>query len=384
MGTMRLAVSILSLPAVTAVSIALVACSSSNAVSPTDAGNTKDAPGNHEGGKPKDSGSATADGGRDAGHDGGRDAGHDGGRDAGHGDDAGDDASTGGPCAPTASCAAADKSCLGLVDNATKTPFGLRVSQLTVQKPTVFATGVGEATLSSATLPDGPSCNLDGTGTFSWLLQFDTTAGTLKTGGAKPVADPTMGYSFDDEMIVQGTSTFHVTPATLPLTQSSGAFMTSVAVSLDLPVFLDQAGTSVLLLPLQMLSVQGTVTSDNDCIGSYNANTLDPANACQPASGVLSFANGGTGTAFIALSDADNVAIASINESLCVFLSNNPTLYGVMQTGSTETVCKRDASGNIVFQGDWCAATNSAASAVCADSVAVSFAFAASSILINN
>ncbi len=51
---------------------------------------------------------------------------------------------------------------------------------------------------------DNTACNLDGSGTFSWLLQFDTTAGTLKTGGARPVAEPTTGYSFEEGMVAAG------------------------------------------------------------------------------------------------------------------------------------------------------------------------------------
>jgi hypothetical protein len=45
-------------------------------------------------------------------------------------------------------------------------------------------------------------------------------------------------------------------------------------------------------------------------------------------------------------------------------------------------VCKRDASGKILFQGDWCAATNQAATAGCADAVQVSATFAAQAVTI--
>src|SRR4051812_39815497 len=42
-------------------------------------------------------------------------------------------------CAPGAGCMVADKSCLGLTDNAGKTKFGLRMSQFIMKKPTALA-----------------------------------------------------------------------------------------------------------------------------------------------------------------------------------------------------------------------------------------------------
>jgi hypothetical protein len=109
-----------------------------------------------------------------------------------------------------------------------------------------------------------------GGATFSWLLQFDTTAGTLKTGGARPVQDPTKGYSFDDEMIAEGSTMFHVQPitATGVMPDATGHFSFTMGQDLILPVFLDAAATTVILMPLhETRFTMGTLSSNNNCIG---------------------------------------------------------------------------------------------------------------------
>jgi hypothetical protein len=338
---------------------ASAACSSSSTTS-TDAGSPKgDAETTSDGGKSKDAGKATKDA-------------------------VAVDSEIKDPCSPSAACKVADLDCLGLVDNSKAASFGLRMSQITLAKPVALSTGIVASTIGTAIPLADPSCNLTGAGTFSWLLQLDTAAGTLKTGGARPVADPTTGFAFDDEMITAGATTFHVQPVTFAVTTSAGAFTTSAPASIVMPIFLDAAGTSSVLLPLQMLALKGTVSANHDCIGSYNAAGLDPPHDCQPQGGTLEFANGGSGTGFISLSDADTVAVSALNSSLCVILAGDAATYGMTASGSSETVCKRDAGNNIVFQGDWCAATNSAATSSCADSMAVSFDFAASSVTIND
>jgi hypothetical protein len=59
---------------------------------------------------------------------------------------------------------------------------------------------------------------------------IDKGAGTVKTGGAKPVADPTTGYAFDDETI----GAFHVQPVSITTAVSPGsAFDTTLAAPLE-------------------------------------------------------------------------------------------------------------------------------------------------------
>src|SRR5262249_33655849 len=105
------------------------------------------------------------------------------------------------PCCPDTSCEAEDKSCLGLVDNAGRAQFGLRMSQLRVTAPAALSKGLVSTMIDGAVTPSNSDCHLEGSGTFNGLLQFDTAAHTLKMGGAKPVADVTAGYSFVDETV---------------------------------------------------------------------------------------------------------------------------------------------------------------------------------------
>jgi hypothetical protein len=171
---------------------------------------------------------------------------------------------------------------------------------------------------------------------------------------------------------------FQAQPITLDGTITApGPFSVSTAGELIMPAFIDNMGTA-LIFPLRALALQGTLSADLSCVGTYNADGLDPANACAPDTNTPAFLPDGTGNAFITLEEADTVTIGALQQSLCVLLSGNATTYG-MQMGSL-TVCKRDSAAKIVFQGDWCASTNMAANGGCADSVKVRFNFAAGSV----
>jgi hypothetical protein len=278
-------------------------------------------------------------------------------------------------CAPGASCPAKDKSCIGLVDNTGLTTFGLRMAELDLSKPAALTSGVIAGVVGGAVQINGmalAACNLSGSGTFNWLLQFDTTAGTLETGGAKPVPDPTQGYSFDMDTM---NNLAPVTLMTKP--DSTGKFSVSMGQDVRVPIFLDAAGTMVVILPLKNATLSGTLSTNQNCIGTYNAAGLSAANSCLPGPGMPQFNDAGTLTAIMTLEDADSVPISALSESLCVLLSGNATMYGVMKNG--ELVCTRDANNNIIFQGDTC----SMAGGTCTDSVALDANFAASSVKIN-
>ncbi len=287
------------------------------------------------------------------------------------------------PCSPKPSCPspAAAVGCVGLVDNTGKTKFGLRMSQLDVVSPPALSKGVVATVIGGAVELNEPACNLSGSATFNWLLQFDTGAGTLTTGGAKPVTDPTKGYSFDTDT-VQGFSLAPIVVNTKP--DASGSFGTAMGHNLIVPIFLDAAGDMVVLLPLQAATISmGKLTEGQNCVGTYNAATLDPANACVPDATHPQYTDGGSLDGFITLKDANNVVISTLNESLCVLLSGGASQYVTTKPGSSETICTTDASGNVVYQGNWCSSTNAAAANGCADSVALSANFAASSVQIN-
>jgi hypothetical protein len=260
------------------------------------------------------------------------------------------------------------------------------MSEIDFTLPAALGTGVTAATIGGAVLPGIVPCNLNGTGSFSWLLQFDTTAGTLKTGGARPVSDPTKGYAFDTEALTEGATSFSVAPVTFSgvTPDASGKFAVTTGQSLLLPIFLDAAGTTTVLLPLQQLVfTAATLSASKSCIGTYNAAALSPTNSCVATPTVPTFVAGAQFSGFVTLEQADTVIVSALHESLCVILSGNSGTYGTTDS-TNNTVCKRDASNAIVYQGDWCAATNAAATATCADSQAVAGKFAASSVLITN
>jgi hypothetical protein len=341
---------------------ALAACSSSSNSSP---------PAGQDGGQ---------EGGSGADAQGGTDAPAEAAVEAGAGSEGGSEAST-PSCAPTSACTTADPTCIALTDNTGLTKFGLRMTDVMFSKPTALAAGIVASTVAGGSILSLQSCNLMGSGLFSWLLQFDTGASTLTFGGAKPVTDPTQGYSFDDEMLAAG-ATFHVQPATATsMLMSSGAYGPTAGTDLVLPIFLDAAGTTAVVVPMHQVSMSGTLSANQNCIGTYNAAGLDPLNSCMADSTHPLFNSGGTVTAFISLEDADTVVIAPLQETLCVLLSGNAGTYGDGMTPVQH--CKRDTANAIVFQGDWCSTTNMAKMTGCADSVALAGSYAASGIKIN-
>jgi hypothetical protein len=292
--------------------------------------------------------------------------------------------SGGGACEPGASCMAADKECIGLVDNSGQSKFGLRIAELTVTSPPALTKGIIQKTVADAVTPALTTCNLKGGATFSWLLQFDKSAGTLKTGGAKPVIDPTTGYSFDDEIITSGGKMFHVQPVVYSgvTPDAAGQFDVTTGTDALVPVFLDAGATQAIILPLKQLRFRmGTLSSNQNCIGKYNAAGLDPSNSCQPDDTHPQFITGASLDGVMTLEDADTVVVAALSQSLCVLLSGNAAMYG-MQGMNNVTVCKRDAGSKIVYQGGWCSATNTAGG--CADAEQLQAQFAASSVKINN
>ena len=276
------------------------------------------------------------------------------------------------PCSLTSSCKAFDKQCVGLVDNGGKSKFGLRVAQLDLSKPAALAGGIVGTIIAGAVKMFDPGCNLSGGASFSWLLEFDTTAGKLKTGGAKPVADPTAGYTFVNEQIYG----IAVAPAVFDASpDANGAFSTPIGKDLIVPIFLDQAATSALLLPVKQLRfTTGTLSSSQNCIGQYNAEGLEPGNLCEADAMNKSFITGASLTGVISLEDADKLVISSLQETLCVRLSGNQGVPGP----AGYKVCQRDANNQITFQGDACTL-----GAGCHDAVSLAGSFAASSVAIN-
>jgi hypothetical protein len=288
----------------------------------------------------------------------------------------------GAQCSPKdPQCNLVDSECIALVDNKDEPKAGLRMSQITITKPTVLAPGslVGNLVANGVQM-NLERCNLAGDGTFSWLLQFDTATGKLLTGGGRPAADPFEGYCFVNQILENN----QIAPVDVDSKLSGGSFSAEVG-NVTVPIFLDPKATTYVLLPLKAGKLTGTMSADNNCVGKYNAENLNPTNNClaEPPE-TLQFLNAGTLDGFITLEDADKVPITSLSQSLCVLLSGNPAMYGAKYPADSKvTTCKREgdmATGKIVFKGDWCEATNAAADAACTDSMKLGAEFAASAV----
>jgi hypothetical protein len=292
------------------------------------------------------------------------------------------------PGYPTdAACAPTDPSCLGqvaecspLVDNFGGPKFALRMAHLTLASPDVFRMGVLHGILAGSMLPANGVCHLQGNGTFSWLLAFDADAGKLVTGGAKPPADPAAGYAFLDEDASTSGGSLHLGSATLDAPLQGDCQITSTEGDVNLPVYLDSSGSDAIVLPLRHLRFTNvTVSPNHDCIGKFNAETLEPKNSCIPDTSQEAFTDGGSVEAAIPLEEADDILVGALNQSLCVLLTGDASAYG---DGGSPNRCKRQ-NGEIVFEGDWCMATNQAATAGCHDGMRFAGTFAASAVKVN-
>ncbi len=263
--------------------------------------------------------------------------------------------------------------CVAIVDNAGKSQFGLRVAQLALQKPAALTSPLVGSILEDAVTINLPDCNLTGNGTFSLLLELDTAAGTLKTGGAKPVADPTAGYCFVNEPL-GGTP---VTPLVVDAAPDAGGTI-DVAMGGDvvLPIFLGGVSDFILLPIRDLRYLQTVLSADQGCIGVYNANQLLPEDSCEPAGDVERFTNAGALDGHITLEDADTIIISALGQSLCVLLTGDPG------DGGSPKKCARDpGTGMIIAKGDWCSPTNTPGG--CMDAFQITGNFAASAVQIN-
>jgi hypothetical protein len=268
-----------------------------------------------------------------------------------------------------------DSECIALKDNATGS-IDLRIAQLTVSEPPVFSKGVVANIVANGVQMNLEECNLAGAGTFSWLLSFDPATSMVKTGGAKPVADPSTGYCFVNEML----SGKQVSPVTVASGLMAGLFQSNVN-AINVPIYLDAAASNYILLPLHAVVLAGTISADKNCIGKYNADTLDPqANCLAEPPNKLAFTNDGTLNSYISLEEADTIIVDALSQSLCVLLSGNAAMYG---DGGSPNKCKRDANMKIVYQGGWCGMTNTAATMGCADAEKFSAQYAASAVVVN-
>jgi hypothetical protein len=284
-------------------------------------------------------------------------------------------------CSPDASCPSASSPCLAAAPQASASVFGLRIAHLSIVTPTPLASGKIGSSIVRAVTPAVPTCNLRGTGTFSWLLRFDVPSGILTTGGATPHASASAPYTLVDTSVTLDSVAFQVSPIDL-LAAFGDCTVDSGPGDVVLPVYLDAMGADVLYLPLHGLRFGNiALWAENSCIGAYDAAGLDPANQCAPDHQHPLFVDGGRLSAHFLVAEADRVPVGAIGASLCVLLSGDAQLYG--DGAQPIAHCKQGPNHEPLFRGDWCHPTDQPASAACHDAVRFDATFAASGVNID-
>ncbi|NUP06548.1 MAG: hypothetical protein HOW73_10865 [Polyangiaceae bacterium] len=291
-------------------------------------------------------------------------------------------------CEPASGCPEVESSCVAFADNAGKATFALRLTQLDVTAPTALTDPTVSNLLSKGITYDYTQCTsadglalFTGDGTFNWLIEFDTAAGTGRTGGAAVETDPNKGYCF----LSGDIDGFSVAPLEAPITiGDDGSFEITETRDVVVPIFTDVNDLDkVILLPLRSARIFDSKLSDNNnCIGSFNGAELDPNNLCLPDAETPSFEPGGKLEAYVLLEDADAVLVPELgNASLCALIA------GADFVDQATKKCKRDASDAIEFKGDWCAGADESdpgtpASDTCFDAVKLAAGFAASAVTV--
>jgi hypothetical protein len=291
-------------------------------------------------------------------------------------------------CGQASTCPVSQE-CLAIVQNAGSPRFGLRIAELGVQTPAVFAHGFLASVLSYWFGPSLPGCAAswsslwNWSGASSWLLRFDLGAGTLTMGGAAPPADPAQGYTFFDGMVPQGAQVYHAAPVTFVLvTSPDGSLGTAAPQDLDLAMFFPAGKvtrTGPVVLPLHALAASNVVVSpSHDCIGR-----CDPADftfpQCLSVDPNALYLHGGHLESYVSLEEADAISISAAEQSLCVLLTGD----SFDNCDGIGPVCHCKRTGGVIdFKGDWCSQTNAPATATCADAVRFAADFAASAVTI--
>ncbi|MEM6787706.1 MAG: hypothetical protein AAF928_08810 [Myxococcota bacterium] len=262
----------------------------------------------------------------------------------------------GGDCTPTdPNCPGLGSACLALTDNAGLDEFTLRLAQLSVLRPASLTTDFVRSLIADGVNANLDACNLFGMGSFNLMVTFDRPADTLTLGGAFPEQDPTQGYCLVDD------PDNDVAPVTVAANlQDDGSFSTDPIDRFVVPVFIDTTATEAVYLPLRQARITGgQLSADQNCVGRFNADGLQPDQNCAPfpEMGIEYFVNDAELDGFIRIEEADEVSVDLARQSLCVLLSGDVNAFG---DGNTEGIerCRRDGDGEIVLEGDWCSTSN--------------------------
>ncbi len=272
--------------------------------------------------------------------------------------------------------------CMAKADFSGATRTQLRMASHQVTSPTTLAAPfMQDAIITKKSSLYEPNCFLDGTGQFNLLLDIDRTAQTLTLAGGVPQAlvGPSSGGTCFAKF-TDPTSGLEVEPVTGPLTiGADGAFSASL-VTFVMPIYLEDSvdPAQAVLVPLHEVTVTGTLAEHNNCIGRYAPERGDPGILCQANQGEFMWEPSGRYEGYITVEEADDVFVFSLNQSLCVVLAGDTTLW---KGPSPDLNCKTSQgfieNGGLP-KGDWCSTTNSAGG--CQDSWRLVIDYAAQAI----
>ncbi len=257
--------------------------------------------------------------------------------------------------------------CLPIGDNKGKMVQDFRLRRLNIVSPPALAKQFVQSTVVTTNIDlNAKQCGELGKGLFNWLLRLDRTNNTLITGGAPP-PDDALGKGFCLAAFTT-IDNIAIQPITTSVTFTGDTFKTNDKVKLNIPIFLSPDVASAVVLPISDIQLANvTVSTDSNCIGTFNKDSLDPMCYDDPST-CYKWNTAGALGGYITIKEADNVNIKDLNQSLCAFLT------GLKDPANNK--CTRDGSGNLPSAGDYCAATKSAGG--CKDSFWLAATFAAS------
>jgi hypothetical protein len=277
-------------------------------------------------------------------------------------------------CSITPAAQCGDKTtCLPMADNSGKTTIDLRFRRLNVFAPATLA----QPFVEKAIVDKGVNlqqCGEGGDGSFNWLARIDTTAKTLRTGGAPPTADPFgVGFCFADTV----SGSLHIQSITSPYqTAADGTLETPSPIpKLYVPIWLHGDRNTLVILPLTQVIISGVkISTDNNCIGNFNYNHVN--NDCSDLrTDCARWTPAGALGGYITLVEADAIPLTDLGgKSLCVVLTG--------LTSDTDPLHCPNSGGKITAQGDYC--SSPAGPGGCQDSYWLAATFAASAVHINN
>jgi len=197
-----------------------------------------------------------------------------------------------------------------------------RIRRLNVRAPSALAqTFVQSAIVTKNIDLDAKECGDSGNGAFNWLVRLDLAQSKITSGGAPPSADPFgVGYCFYDHFLADGKT--NIQPVTVGLTKNAdGSYDGAPMDLLNVPIFLNGDIKNVIVLPISNATFKAvTVSTDGNCIGSFNQIALDSACGDDPSS-CEKWKTAGSLGGYITLEAADTVNVADLSESMCVLLT---------------------------------------------------------------